>query len=226
MRRLAAALILASVVSGLLIVVEAGASLASWVSQNCYISNYDDDHYRRIDARAYAYVGVEEGYEWGGGCWNNNDIDDTPGQPDSGGEGPDCSGFTFKTWELKATWGRSGFQYWNRIQNMHGPYAAASYHDAASNLPFYNLINKSRDTTLYMDAFASSAHIGMIYSDTVPSGGGDYIIEAKGDTYGMGIWTRDYRGDSSYSGVRRRAWTPDCYPRCGAPSSPEAVVVR
>ena len=48
------------------------------------------------------FVAVGEGYEWGGGCWNDNNRDDTPGQPDSNGEGPDCSGFVFKTWELRS----------------------------------------------------------------------------------------------------------------------------
>src|SRR5262249_23218333 len=36
-----------------------------------------------------------EGYQWGGGCWNDNDRDDSPGDPHedpaTGGEGGDCS---------------------------------------------------------------------------------------------------------------------------------------
>jgi hypothetical protein len=40
----------------------------------------------------------------GGGCWNNNNRDDQPGDPHevitTFGEGPDCSGPVFKTWEL------------------------------------------------------------------------------------------------------------------------------
>ena len=31
--------------------------------------------------------------------------------------------------------------------------------------------------------------------------------QAKGEAYGTNIWTRTYRGDSSYSGVRRIGWS-------------------
>ena len=37
--------------------------------------------------------------------------------------------------------------------------------------------------------------------------GSDQIIEAKGEAYGTNIWTRTYRGSSSYSGVRRTGWS-------------------
>ena len=44
---------------------------------------------------------ADEGYEFGGGCYRLNGFDDTPDTPtDGGGEGADCSGFTFKTWAL------------------------------------------------------------------------------------------------------------------------------
>jgi hypothetical protein len=56
-----------------------------------------------------------------------------------------------------------------------------------------------------MDALASSSHIGMIYARNPD--GTDRIIEAKGEAYGTNIWTRTYRGDSSYSGVRRLGWS-------------------
>ncbi len=225
MKRLVASMALVAALAGLLIGATAGLSSASWVSNNCYVSNAEDDHYRRLDARAYADIGIGEGYEWGGGCWNNNNVDDTPGQPDSSGEGPDCSGFTFKTWELETNWGASGFHWWNRMQNIHGPYAAATYHSPGSNLPFYQLADKTYQRTLYMDAFASSTHVGMIHSDTIPSTGDDYIIEAKGDAYGIDVWVRNYRSDSAYTGVRRRAWTPDCYPRCGLVAADSTVVI-
>ena len=32
------------------------------------------------------------------------------------------------------------------------------------------------------------------------------IIEAKGDAQGTGIWTRSYRSNASYGGVRRQNW--------------------
>ncbi len=49
----------------------------------------------------YAIVAAWDGYQWGGGCWNNDDHDAAPNDPPqqfTGGEGGDCSGFTFKTW--------------------------------------------------------------------------------------------------------------------------------
>ena len=62
----------------------------------------------------------------------------------------------------------------------------------------------SKTDTSRMDALASSDHIGMIYARNVD--GSDLIIEAKGEAYGTGLWTRTYRGDSSYGGVRRIGW--------------------
>src|SRR5437867_2188898 len=91
---------------------------ASWVSNNCSNDSSSDSHVRRADAQAYAVVGEGEGYEWGGGCWNDNDKDDTPGAPDSNGEGPDCSGFTFKTWELVNTQGSSGWTHYDKLMNI------------------------------------------------------------------------------------------------------------
>jgi len=56
-----------------------------------------------------------------------------------------------------------------------------------------------------MDAFASGGHIGMIYAPNAD--GTDQIIEAKGEAYGTNIWTRSYRGNADYSGVRRLGWS-------------------
>ena len=64
-------LLMAGLVAATL-VIPAQASRASWVSVNCYINNVDDSHVRRLDAKAYAEVAIGEGYEWGGGCWNDN----------------------------------------------------------------------------------------------------------------------------------------------------------
>jgi hypothetical protein len=202
----------------------AGQSEASWVSDHCYKDNYEDSNVRRSDAQAYAAVADNEGYEWGGGCWDNDGRDDTPGAPDSNGEGPDCSGFTFKTWELRSTYGAEGFRWWNKYQNIHGPYASDDFHDVgtSSSLPFKRLSSKSRSSTLYMDAFAKDGHIGMIYNSQTTSTGGDYIIEALGDSYGVDINDQDYRGNGAYVAVRRKSWTADCFPNCRIP--PEALI--
>lgn len=166
----------------------------------------------RSEARSYAYVGRYEGYHWGGGCWNNNDIDDQPGDPvqTSGthGEGGDCSGFTFKSWGLKITYGQTGFHYWPRLRNVHGPYTAADFKGGAGGAAW----TLSKSSAIYMDAFASSSHIGMIYT-TTSTANTDNIIEAKSEAAGTGVWSRTYRGDSSYGGVRRKGsciWEGTC----------------
>jgi hypothetical protein len=203
-------------------------AMASWVGSNCSDDSTSDSHVRRADAQAYAIVGELEGYEWGGGCWNDNDKDDTPGAPDSNGEGPDCSGFTFKTWELNKTQGYSGFTYYNKLMNIHGPYTASEYHDVGQSTtwPFYRLKDKDRSTTLYMDAFASSVHIGMLFTSSDPGNGLDYIIEALGDAYGIDVNEEDYRSNTAYDAIRRKSWTADCYPHCSAASAPATVVMR
>ena len=63
----------------------------------------------------------------------------------------------------------------------------------------------SKASLVKMDALASDGHIGLIYA-TNPDGT-DQIIEAKGEDYGTNIWTRTYRGNSSYAGVRRTGWS-------------------
>jgi len=199
---------------------------ASWSSDNCHGSTHLVSALKRVDARDYAGVAVHEGYEWGGGCWNNDDRDDTPGAPDSGGEGPDCSGLVFKTWELRLTYGAAGFRWYSNLMDVHGPYAASSFRDATPKLPFRDLSSKTRFATTYMDAFASPTHIGLIWSNAVPSEGGDYIVEAYDDAEGTQVNVEDYRADSAFRAVRRKAWTPDCAPRC--PSGglvPRTVVV-
>jgi len=146
-----------------------------------------------------------EGYQWGGGCWNDNDVDDSPGDPtedpNTGGEGGDCSGFTFKVWREAEYGGDSGGYLWNKLRKVHGPYTSDRFKAGygAPNVTYY------KSGLIRMDALASSNHIGMIYSHNAD--GSDQIIEAKGEAYGTNIWTRTYRGDSSFGGVRRLGWS-------------------
>jgi len=146
-----------------------------------------------------------EGYQWGGGCWNDNDVDDSPNDPtqdpNTGGEGGDCSGFTFKVWRESLDTSDKGAWLWNKLRNVHGPYSAASYR-YGQGLPN---VTYSKSGLIRMDALASSSHVGMIYSANAD--GSDQMIEAKGEAYGTNIWTRTYRGDSSYGGARRLGWT-------------------
>jgi hypothetical protein len=198
---------------------------ASWVGNNCYVNNVLDSHVRRSDALAYGKVAIDEGYEWGGGCWNDNSRDDTPGQPNSSGEGPDCSGFVFKSWELRLSMGASGFTWWDKFQNVHGPYTSTAFHSPQASWPFFKLPDKKYSTTMYMDAFAKDGHIGMIYGESQPQDGTDTILEALGDAYGAGLWIESYRGNAAYSAIRREGWTPDCYPRCGGGEPRGSVAV-
>ena len=221
MRRIA--FILAAISAGMgLPVALAPPAAASWVSQHCSVDHMSDSAVRRIDAKAYAAVAAGEGYEYAGGCWNDNDRDDTPGQPDSSGEGPDCSGLAFKSWELRNSWGASGATWWNKLENVHGPYASFAFHDPGPGLPSF-LVSKSRASTIYMDAFARAGRIGLLWTNAGPSAGTDYIIEAKGDAWGTGIFEENYRSDADYHAVRREGWSPDCAPRCGAVAAVASV---
>jgi hypothetical protein len=95
----------------------------------------------------------------------------------------------------------AGFQQWGLLRFVHGPYTAAAF-KAGSGAPN---ITVPKSSLIKMDALASDGHIGLIYA--VNPDGSDQIIEAKGEAYGTNIWTRTYRGSSSYSGVRRVGWS-------------------
>ncbi|HXF35827.1 MAG TPA: hypothetical protein VNO17_01430 [Actinomycetota bacterium] len=194
----------------------AAAVAGTWSSANCTGRSYAISTWKRSQAKAYAQEADEEGYEWGGGCYKLNDRDDTPGAPDSGGEGADCSGFTFKSWALRSSEGASGFQYHEHERFIHGPYSTADFASPCSSCPFRVLSSKSYAATTYMDAFvyrtSGAGHIGMIYAEG--SGGTDLIVEAKSDELGTRIAWTDYRQQSAYRAVARTSWTPECYPRC------------
>jgi hypothetical protein len=87
------------------------------------------------------------------------------------------------------------------LRNVHGPYSSGRFMDGdgAPNVAY------PKSGLIPMDALASPSHIGMIYARNAD--GSDQIIEAKGEDYGVNIWTRTYRGDSSYGGVRRLGWS-------------------
>jgi hypothetical protein len=177
-----------------------------FVSSNCNTAAPTPTSYITRDGSVtVALRARHEGYQWAGGCWNDNDRDDSPNDPTSdpatGGEGGDCSGFTFKVWRESLTESDASFQQWGMLRNVHGPYTASRFRagHGAQN------ITVSKSVLITMDALASESHIGMIYATNAD--GTDQIIEAKGEAYGTNIWTRTYRGDSSYGGVRRTGWS-------------------
>jgi hypothetical protein len=177
-----------------------------FVADNCnWNAPTPTPYITRDGSAAVALRARYEGYQWGGGCWNDNNRDDSPGDPvenpNTGGEGPDCSGFTFKVWRESESTGNAGFYQWGLFRFVHGPYTASGFKGGAG-APNVTL---AKAAAIKMDAFASQNHIGMIYAKNAD--GTDQIIEAKGEAYGTNIWTRAYRGDSSYSGVRRTGWS-------------------
>jgi hypothetical protein len=222
MKRIIAIICLASVMSGL----EIRAARASWVSENCYVYGYDVSPIKRSESRTYALKADNEGYEWGGGCWDDDNKDDTPGAPDSNGEGPDCSGFVFKSWYLKNGLGLDGFRKWDKMQNIHGPYSSYTFYDPIADYPFKKLPNKNRDTTVFMDAFVKQGHIGMLETSVNPTDNTDYILEALGDSSGTDVNIQGYRYDSRYRAISREGWAQedDCDPICRTPKE-EVVMV-
>jgi hypothetical protein len=177
-----------------------------FVADNCnYAAATPTSYITRDGSATVALRARHEGYQWAGGCWNDNDLDDSPGDPPgtagTGGEGGDCSGFTFKVWRESESTTNGGFYQWSKLRFIHGPYKAEHFKTGtgAANTTV------SKSGAIQMDAFASTGHIGMIYAKNAD--GTDQIIEAKGEAYGTNIWTRTYRGDSSYSGVRRVGWS-------------------
>jgi len=184
----------------------AGAYHTHFVADNCnYASPTQSTFITRDGSATVALRARYEGYQWAGGCWNDNDRDDSPNDPKedpaTGGEGGDCSGFTFKVWRESLDSSNPGFYQWGLLRNVHGPYSASAF-KAGTGAPN---VTVPKASLVPMDALASDGHIGLVYA-TNPDGT-DQIIEAKGEDYGTNIWTRTYRGSSSYSGVRRTGWS-------------------
>jgi hypothetical protein len=184
----------------------AAAYHTRFVADNCNAAAPTPTSYITRDGSAtVALRGRYEGYQWGGGCWNDNDQDDSPGDPhedpNTGGEGGDCSGFTFKVWRESLNQGDADFYQWGLLRNVHGPYRATDFKTGvgAPN------VTVAKSALAKMDALASDGHIGLVYAENPD--GSDQVIEAKGEAYGTNIWTRTYRGSTSYSGVRRTGWS-------------------
>ena len=184
----------------------AAAYHTRFVADNCNAAAPKPTSYiTREGSATVALRGRYEGYQWGGGCWNDNDQDDSPGDPhedpNTGGEGGDCSGFTFKVWRESLNQGDADFYQWGLLRNVHGPYRATDF-KAGVGAPN---VTVAKSALAKMDALASDGHIGLVYAENPD--GSDQVIEAKGEAYGTNIWTRTYRGSPSYSGVRRTGWS-------------------
>ena len=132
--------------------VPAQRALASWASENCHGSSWVRETWKRSQADNYAMRAVGEGYEFGGGCYKLNGYDDTPHTAtDGGGEGADCSGFTFKTWALPTDPGsKVEYRYWEHEKNIHGPYSTWAYFDPATSYPFRSSRSPTRRPRSWM----------------------------------------------------------------------------
>lgn len=198
---------LTSLVIGLALTLATSAALGAYSG---FVANYCNSassvpmtSLTRQGSIDYAYVGLREGYQWGGGCWNDNNVDDSPGDPPeslTGGEGPDCSGFVFKTWRESQDTTNAGAYCWGFLRNVHGPYNSGSFKEGVGEPN----VTYPKSGLIRMDALASYSHIGMVYARN--GDGTDLIMEAKGEAYGTNLWARTYRSDPGYSGVRRLYW--------------------
>jgi hypothetical protein len=161
----------------------------------------------RAQAKSYAGVAAGEGYQWGGGCWNDNNRDDQPGDPQevitTYGEGPDCSGLVFKSWALAgdSSGVDRGYYRHDALAYLHGPFAASTF--KTRNLNAFGPVPKASAAS--MDAFASSRHIGLVYQAN--ANGTDQIVEATGEAYGTRIAAEAFRGNPDFSGVQRKGWS-------------------
>jgi len=165
----------------------------------------------RTEARSYTYTARYEDYDLGGGWWNDNNTRDI-----SSHEGPDCSGLTFKTWAMSSSWGNTGLVYWSIGTDVHGPYNSTSFRDGCGGACYdvcgsgtnSSCGSSSYTLTQYMDGFAKSGHVSLIYTEG--SGGNDYFINATGESYGVQYVTRTYRIEAAYDGMRRYNWSSGC----------------
>ena len=142
MRPLAAFLV--TFVAALVLTGVTAARTHSFQSANCNTATAQPTAgITRDGAQTYSYTAAWEGYQWGGGCWNNNDIDESPNDPPeqlwTQGEGGDCSGLTFKTWREGLSWGDPGTYYWAPLRNVHGYYAASDFKYGLCKGPFTSM---------------------------------------------------------------------------------------
>lgn len=166
--------------------------------------------YTRAAATDIANIAVNEGYQWAGGCYDNDDRDPTPNvfpreTKSTLGEGPDCSGLVWRVWrESNAQYPHdNSFYFWGRSVYDHGPYdtTAFKYATTGNGAPH---VKYDKSSIIMMDALASDTHIAL--EQFRIDSGADFVWEALGDAYGTNEWIETYRAQSRFSGVRRLAW--------------------
>ncbi len=177
--------------------------------------SYDPGHvgpfgYTRSAATDIANIAVGEGYQWSGGCYDNDDKDARPNAypretKSTLGEGPDCSGLVWRAWRESnyAYPSDNSFFFWPRSMYDHGPYNTIGFKYASpgSGAPH---VRYDKSSIIVMDALASDTHIAL--EQFRIDAGSDFVWEALGEAYGTNEWVESYRSQSKFSGVRRLAW--------------------
>ena len=176
---------------------------------------YDPGHIgpfglKRANAAEIANIAIGEGYQWAGGCYDNDDRDPTknayPRETKSTlGEGPDCSGLVWRAWRESNYYrpGDNSFYFWQRSTYDHGPYDTKGFKYATSGSGAPH-VKYDKSSIIMMDALASDTHIAL--EEISIDYGSDLVWEALGDAYGTNEWVESFRAQSKYSGVRRLAW--------------------
>jgi len=166
--------------------------------------------YTRAAATDVANIAVGEGYQWAGGCYDNDDRDGRPNAypretKSTLGEGPDCSGLVWRVWREsnRAYPGDNSFFFWGRSTYDHGPYntTAFKYATQGNGAPH---VKYDKSSIIMMDALASDTHIAL--EQFRIDAGSDFVWESLGEAYGTNEWVESYRSQSKFSGVRRLAW--------------------
>jgi hypothetical protein len=166
--------------------------------------------YTRSGASDIANIAMQEGYQWAGGCYDNNDGDPTPNvypreTKSTLGEGPDCSGLVWRVWRESnyAYPSDNSFYFWQRSMYDHGPYNTTGFKYAApgSGAPH---VRYDKGSIIMMDALASDSHIAL--EEFRIDSGSDFVWEALGEAYGTNENIESYRAQAAFSGVRRLAW--------------------
>jgi hypothetical protein len=177
--------------------------------------SYDPGHVgpfgmTRANAADLANIAVGEGYQWSGGCYNDNNRDDTPNvypreTKSTLGEGPDCSGLVWRVWREsnRLNPGDNSFFLWQRSTYDHGPYNTVAFKTATSATGAPH-VKYDKGGIIMMDALASDDHIAL--EQVRLDNGSDMVWEALGEAYGTNEWVETYRAQTAYSGVRRLAW--------------------
>ena len=124
-----AARLLAATTAIAVVLIAVGSARAfhtQFIAQNCNTNNPQPTAtFTRHGSTSVALHARYEGYQWAGGCWNDNNIDDSPNDQtenaSTGGEGGDCSGFTFKVWRESTNENDASALQWNMLRYIHGP---------------------------------------------------------------------------------------------------------